>query len=128
MAVGSGVGGNVGSAVGSAIGSAVGSGVGNTVGSALGAGVGENVSTETDRTDADDIERRRPVVSSPAEAGPRRRWPSAVAKSISAVVSAPSTTDALSTLVTYCLRRNARAWCVGRFLLVEAEGCDETRS
>ena len=155
--IGTGVGVEIGTGVGAGIGTGVGgtegeamvqtsvggsAGVGSAVGRAesaegrhrsrqhggSGAGVGENVSTETDRTDADDIERRRPVVSSPAEAGPRRRWPSAVAKSISAVVSAPSTTDALSTLVTYCLRRNARAWCVGRFLLVEAEGRDESRS
>ena len=100
--------------VGADVGGSVGIGVGAIDGSGDGAGVGENVSTDSDETDADDIERRRPVVSSPAEAGPRRRWPSAVAKSTSAAVNVPSATDALSALVTYCLRRNARAWCVGR--------------
>jgi len=61
-------------------------------------------------------------VSSPAE-DPSRRWPSAVAKSKIAAVSVPSVTDALSTFVIYCLRRNTRTWCVGQFRL----RCDERR-
>ena len=93
---------------GADVGGRVGIGVGGTEGSGDGAGVGENVSTETDRTDADDIERRRPVASYSAEADPSRRWPSAMAKSTIAAVRVPSATDALSTSVTYCNVKCAR--------------------
>ena len=117
IADGMAVGGTLGVDVGMVVGRRVGIGVGGTDGSGDGAGVGENVSTETDRTDADDIERRRPALSSPAEVDPSRRWPSAVAKSTSAAVRLPSATDALSILVTCCMRRNAHALCVGRFPL-----------
>ena len=99
--VGEGDGSKDGVAVGANVGGSDGVGVGAIEGSGDGAGVGENVSTETDRTDADDIERRRPLVSPPAE-DPSRRWPSAVANSIIAVVRVPWATDALSTLVTCC--------------------------
>ena len=88
--------------VGADVGEIVGIGVGAIDGSGDGAGVGENVSTETDKTDAADIERRRPATSPFVEAEPSRRAPSAVAKSTIAAVSLPSATDALSTLVTCC--------------------------
>ena len=94
----------VGAGIGAAVGRTDGVGVGAADGTGDGVGVGENVSTETDTTDADDIERRRwPSSSSPfAEAEPSRRWSSAVAKSTIATVSEPSTTDAFSTFVTCC--------------------------
>ena len=98
--------------VGADVGGIVGIGVGAIDGSGDGTGVGENVSTETDRTNADDIERRRLAVSSPAEVDPSRRWPSVVAKSTSAAVRVPSATDALNTLVTCCYAPNcARTVC-----------------
>ena len=98
----------VGTRVGAGLGTVEGAGLGTAVGSGLGAGVGENVSTDTDRTDADDIERRRLAASSSAEADPSRRWPSAMAKSTIAAVRVPSATDALSTSVTYCNVKCAR--------------------
>ena len=102
--------------MGADVGESVGIGVGAIDGSGDGAGVGENVSTETDKTDADDIERRRLAASS-AEADPSRRWLRAVVKSMIAAVRVPSATDALSTLVTYCYASIARAQCIGRWLL-----------
>ena len=92
--------------MGANVGGSDGVGVGAIEGSGDGAGVGENVSTETDRTDADDIERRRPAASSSAETDPSRRWPSAVAKSTTAAVRVPSATDALSTSATCCCAPN----------------------
>ena len=74
------------------------------------------MSTETDRTDADDIERRRPAPPSPVEVD--LSWPSAVAKSTSAAVKLPSATDALSTLVTCCRERSVS----GGFLLGVTRG------
>jgi len=64
------------------------------------------VPTDTDRTDANDIERRRLAASSFAEADPSWRWPSATAKRIIAAVRLPSATDALSTSVTCCCAPN----------------------
>ena len=108
--VGIDVGANDGSGDGTGVGGSVGIGVGAIVGSGDGAGVGENVSTDTDRTNEDDIERRRLVAPSSAEADPNRRWPSAMAKSTIAAVRVPSATDALNTLVTCCYAPNcARA-------------------
>ena len=49
----------VGVGVGRGVGACVGRGTGRGVGRGVGAGVGENVSAETERTDADAIERRR---------------------------------------------------------------------
>ena len=66
--------------MGADVGESVGIGVGAIDGSGDGAGVGENVSIDTDKIDADVIERRRPAASFSAEAEPSRRWPSAVAK------------------------------------------------
>ena len=96
----------VGRVVADAVGSGEGAGDGDGVGTGDGAGVGENVSTDTDRTDADDIERRRPAASS-----------SAAAKSTIAAVRLPSATDALSMLVTcWCAPTHVRC-VVGRLPL-----------
>ena len=57
--VGDGVGCEVGSRDGASVGAIVGAGVGTIVGIGDGAGEGENVSTETESTLAEDIERRR---------------------------------------------------------------------
>ena len=87
---------------GSGVGAIDGSGDGDIDGSGDGASVGDNVSIDTSRTSAPDIERRRLAASSSAEADPSWRWPSAVAKCSIAAVRLPSATDALNTLITYC--------------------------
>ena len=69
--------------VGAAVGGSVGIGVGAIDSSDDGSDVGENVLMDTDRTDTDDIERRRSAASaasSSAMADSSRRWPSSVAK------------------------------------------------
>ena len=106
--VGAPLGGVVGSGVGGALG-ALGAGVGAGVGRSLGAGVGENVLTETDSTDADDIDRDRRGGESTSEADPSRRAPSSVADSTIAAVRLPSTMEELSTSVTYCRGAQNRA-------------------
>ena len=57
--VGAGVGAVVGGRVGCEVGACVGAGVGAIVGIGEGAGEGENVFTETESTDAEDIDKRR---------------------------------------------------------------------
>ena len=105
------LGGVVGSGVGGALGAlgALGAGVGAGIGRSLGAGVGENVLTETDSTDADDIDRDRRGGESTSEADPSRRAPSSVANSTIAAVRLPSTMEELSTSVTYCRGAQNRA-------------------